>query len=215
MTQFIENGFKNKNITGVALIDLTAANDMVIHRILLDKIYNLTKDKGFAQIIKALLQHRRFYVTLGSKKSRWRRQKNGLPQGSILAPILFNIYTNAQPITPGARHFIYADDTAIAVQDNNFEGVESKLESSLKTMTTYYKNMKLKPNPMKTQICAFHLKNRLATKKLDIAWEGVKLEHTSYREYLGVTLDRSLNFKKHYVALKWKICARNTIAKIG
>jgi len=102
------------------------------------------------QILKALLQHRRFYVTLGSSKSRWRRQKNGLPQGSVLAPILFNIYTNDQPITPGARHFIYADDTVITVQDNNFEGVESKLEASLKTMTKYYQNMKLKPNPSKT-----------------------------------------------------------------
>lgn len=104
---------KRKNITGVALIDLAAAYDTVNHRILLDKIHNLTK--GFTQIIKALLQHRRFYVTLGSNKSRWRRQKNGLPQGSVLAPILFNIYTNDQPITSGARHFIYADDTAIAV----------------------------------------------------------------------------------------------------
>jgi len=113
-------------------------------------------------------------VTPGNKKNRWRRQKNGLPQSSVLAPILFNIYTNDQPITPDARHFIYADDTAIAVQDNNFEGVETKLEASLKTMTTYYKNMKLKPNPNMTQklkpnpnmtqICAFHLKNRLASR---------------------------------------------------
>lgn len=213
MTQFIENGFEKKYITGVALIDLTAAYDTVSHRILLEKIYNLTRDKGFMQIIQALLQHRRYYVTLGNKKSRWRRQKNGLPQGSVLAPILFNIYTNDQPITPDARHFIYADDTAIAVQDNNFEGVETKLESSLKTMTIYYKSMKLKPNPLKTQVCAFHLKNRLASRKLDITWEGVKLEHTPYPKYLGVNLDRSLNYKEHCVALKRKICARNTLLR--
>jgi len=132
-------------------------------------------------------------------------------QGSVLAPILFNIYTNVQPITPDARHFIYADDTAIAVQDNNFEGVETKLETSLKTMTTYNKNMKLKPNPTKTQIYAFHLKNRLASRKLDVTWEGVKLEHTPYHKYLGVTLDRSFNFKEHCDSLKRKICARNTL----
>jgi hypothetical protein len=46
MTQFIKNGFKKKYITGVALIDLTAAYDTVSHRILLEKIYNLTRDKG-------------------------------------------------------------------------------------------------------------------------------------------------------------------------
>jgi hypothetical protein len=58
MTQFIENGFEKRNITGVALIDLTAAYNMISHRILLGKIYNLTNDKGFVQIIKALFQHR-------------------------------------------------------------------------------------------------------------------------------------------------------------
>ena len=76
---------------------------------------------------------------------------------------------------------------------NNFEGVDTKLESSLKTMTTYYKSMKLKPNPLKTEVCAFHPKNRLASRNLDITWEGVKLQHTPYPKYLGVHLDRSLD----------------------
>lgn len=84
----------------------------------------------------------------------------------MLAQILLNIITNDQSITPGARNFSYADDTAITVQDNNFEGVESKLEASLKTMTKYYQNMKLKPNPTKAQICVFHLKNKLSSRKL-------------------------------------------------
>lgn len=53
ISQFIENGSEKKNITGVALIYLIAAYDTVSHRILLNKIYNLTKDKGFTQIIKA------------------------------------------------------------------------------------------------------------------------------------------------------------------
>lgn len=69
-------------------------------------------------------------------------------------------------ITSDARHFIYADDTVIAVQNNIFEGMENKSESSFKIMTTYYKSVKLKPNPTKTQICAFDLKNRLGTRRL-------------------------------------------------
>jgi hypothetical protein len=69
-------------------------------------------------------------------------------------------------------------------------------------MTTYYKSMKLKPNPLKTHVCAFHLKNRLTSRKLDITWEGVKLQHTPYPKYLGVNLDRSLNYKEHCYALK-------------
>jgi len=56
-------------------IDLTAAYDTVRFRILLDKIYNLTNDKGFTRIIKKLLQHRRFYVTLVCMKIEKRNKK--------------------------------------------------------------------------------------------------------------------------------------------
>lgn len=98
-------------------------------------------------------------------------QKNGLPRGCVLALMLFIVYMNDQLITPDARHFIFADHTMIGVQDNNFEEVQTKLESSFKTMTTYYKSLNLKPNSMKTQICTFHLKNRLAIRKLNITWK--------------------------------------------
>lgn len=81
---------------------------------------------------------RRFYVTLDlEKKSRWHLQKNGA-QGSVLAPILFNIYTNDQPIHNETRHFIYADDTAIAAQGKSFKKVEEKITSALDKQSLYY-----------------------------------------------------------------------------
>jgi len=192
---------------------------MISNRILLKKIYNLTNDTGLTQIIKALHQHKRFYVTLRSKKSRQRLQKNGLPQGNVLAPILFNIYTNNQPITPGARYSIYADDTATAIQNNNFEEVETRLKFSLKIMKTYYKQMKLKPNPTKTyenKNMRVSLEKQVqATRKIYITWGGVKIENSTYPKYLGVTLDRPLTFEEHCVVLKRKICQKYSTAKIS
>jgi len=61
-----------------------------------------------------------------------------------------------------------------SIQENNYEEVESKLEASLTDMEAYYKRMKLKFNPVKTQIRAFHLRNRQATRNLDITWERVR-----------------------------------------
>ena len=87
LTQYIEDGYEQKMITGVAFIDLTATYDTINHRILLCKINSLIGDNRLTRVIGSLLQNRRFYVTLNEKNSRWRLQKNGLPQGSILSPI--------------------------------------------------------------------------------------------------------------------------------
>jgi hypothetical protein len=69
---------------------------------------------------------------LEGKSGRWRNQNNGFPQGSVLAPMLFNIYTNDQPIPAYSRNFLYADDLAICVQGKHFPEVEQKLKSTLK-----------------------------------------------------------------------------------
>ncbi len=101
-------------------------------------------------------------------KSRWRTQKNGLPQGSALAPLLFNIYTNDQPSAPDVRRFIYADDLCLATQAPTFEEIETKLTSNLDLVKQYYEKWSLNPNPSKTEVCVFHLKNKEANRMLKV-----------------------------------------------
>jgi predicted nucleic-acid-binding protein len=90
----IETGHKEKNITGITFIDLRATYNTVNYILLLEKLYKLTDDRKLVKVVETLLRNRRFFVFLESKKSRWRTQNNGLPQGSVLAPILYNVYTN-------------------------------------------------------------------------------------------------------------------------
>jgi len=180
ITQHIENGFERKMITGAVFIDLSAAYDTVNHGILRRKIYEMTKDPSLVCIIDMLLKDRRFYVSLNGNKSRWKTQRNGLPQGSVLAPMLFNVYTNDQPICNRTKHFIYADDLALTAQGLKFEIVENALKKTLEELTRYYYTNRLKPNPTKTQVCAFHLRNRDAKRKLMIKWNGVDLEHCDH-----------------------------------
>ena len=214
LTEHIESGFENKQKTASVFVDLSAAFDTVNHNLLHKKLLKFTNgDAHLTNLISCLLNDRRFYVDLDGKKSRWHTQSNGVPQGSVLSPFLFNIYTNDQPIHPDTRSFIYADDLAIAAQGPTFEGLEATLSDALSELSIYYKRNCLKANPTKTQACAFHLNNREAGRKLRIIWEGTVLDHVENPVYLGVTLDRTLSFKRHIEKTKAKVNSRNSIIR--
>ena len=67
-------------------------------------------------------------MELYNERSRWRKQKNGLPQGSVLSHILLAIYTNDQPLHNGVRSFIYVDDLCVTAQLPSFLKVETTIE---------------------------------------------------------------------------------------
>lgn len=79
LCQHIEDNYENKNITGVVFVNLSAACDIVIHNLLLKKIYEWINDWHLIRIISSMLHNRRFAVPLNNKWSRWRNQRNGLP----------------------------------------------------------------------------------------------------------------------------------------
>lgn len=145
LIEFIKSGYENKKITGVAFIDLTVADDTIDDNLLLEKLYIYPKDYKLIRIVEINNnnnnRNRRIFVVPESKKSRWTTLKNGFSQGSILAPIFYNIYTNDQPIPTqlGAKSFISTDNITLAIQRNNFEEVESKMETSfLIDLLDYY-----------------------------------------------------------------------------
>ena len=213
LTQHIEDVYEEGMITGTAFVDLSAAYDTVNHRLLIQKLYNTTLDSQLCRVIQNLMSDRRFYVELNNERSRWRIQNNGLPQGSVLSPTLFNIYTNDQPILDGTRSFIYADDLCVTAQYPTFQEVEKQIEEALGELTHYYRSNSLRANPDKTQVTAFHLRNREAKRSLQVSWNGVDLENTDTPKYLGVTLDRTLSYKTHIHNTKMKVATRNNLLK--
>ena len=164
----------------------------------------------FSKLINEMMSDRLFQVHLNGKRSRFRTLQNGLPQGSTLSPLLFNIYTSDVPPTT-SRKFIYADDTALGVQDKGLLKCQEVLEEDLLIMSEYFKKWGLQPNPGKTEVTAFHLNNKEANQQLHIESEGVVLKHNPTPKYLGVTLDRTLTFKPHLQKLASKVRTRNSI----
>ena len=120
------------------------------------------------------------------------------------------IYTNDHPLHNVKPSFIYADDLCVTAQQPSFVEVETTIEESLSKLTQYYISNNLRANPDKTQVTAFHLRNKENVKgEME---QDRSEEHTpSYPKYLGVTLDGTLSYKQHIHNTNMKVATRNSI----
>ena len=118
-------------------VDLAAAYDTVWHGGLICKLLRLLLDRHMVQMILELVQNRSFTLTTGdSKPSRLRRLKNGVPQGSISAPLLFNIYIyDLFFIT--SKKYAYADDLALLHSSGDWKVLERTLSEDMTTLSAY------------------------------------------------------------------------------
>ena len=97
---------------------------------------------------------------------------------------------------------------------SSFKQVEKTIEEALDNLTTYYKVNSVRANPEKTQVTAFHLRNKDAKRSLKVVWNKTELENTTHPKYPGVTLDRSLSYKQHIQNTKMKVATRNNLLTI-
>ena len=127
LTQDIEDAFDAGEKAGVVLLDLSAAYDTVWLRGLHLKLLQMIPDRHMVKFIMEMLYNRSFTLnTSDGQCSRQRRLKNGVPQGSVLAPMLFNVYIHDLPVTQ-AKKYGYADDLAILLQKKSWEDIEGGL----------------------------------------------------------------------------------------
>ena len=177
------------------LVDLIAAFDTVWHRGLTCKLLRLLPDRHMEHMIMEMVSNRRFTLTTGNgQRSRLRRLKNGVAQGSVLAPLLFNIYTSDLPATI-SRKYAYAEDLSIMHADGDWLAVEGALSKDMATLGEYLQTWKLKLSTTKTVSAVFHLTNKKAKRELKVNFNNETLPFCSEPKYLGVTLDMSLTYR--------------------
>ena len=209
LTTYVENGFQQRDKTGVVFLDLTAAYATVRHKGLLIKLSKVLPYWAVS-VIELLLGQRRFRVQMGDISSSWRMQKNGLPQGSVLAATLFNLYINDLPATT-CRKFIYADDICLAHQARKIEDLNTTINTDIAKISKCCKRWRLQPSVAKTVSSTFHLHNARNYQELDIILNGERLKHDNRPTYLGVTLECTLTYKPHLRKVATKTRTRNNL----
>ena len=192
---------------------MKAAYNTVWHRGLTYKLLRLLPDKRMVRMIMELVRNRSFTLTTGdNKQTRLRRLENGVPQGSVLAPLLFNIYTYDLPLMI-SRKFAYADDLALLHSSENWKDLEGTLSQDMSTLSSCLQTWRLKLSHIKTVTAAFHLNNREAKRELKVYNNSRLLPFCPTPTYLGIKLDRSLTFRHHLVALRKKLFLRVTLLR--
>ena len=190
LTQNIEDSFEAKKKAGAIFINLTAAYDTVWHCGLSCKLLRLVPDKHMVKMIMELVRNQSFTLTTSdSKQSRLRCLKNSIPQGSVLAPLLFSVYTYDLP-SMIFRKFAYADDLALLHSSGNWKDLKGTLSQDMSTLSEYLQTWRLKLSETKMVTTAFHLNNREAKRELKVYNNGRLLPFCPTPTYLGVKLDR-------------------------
>jgi len=180
--------------TGMVLIDLQKAFDTVDHTILLDKLKNMGLDDSARNWFKSYLSERQQVVDVSGTLSSQGDISCGVPQGSILGPLLFLIYVNDMELAVNCKLLLYADDSALLVPGRDVSEIEKRLGTELNSLSTWLVDNKLSLHLGKTESILFGTKKRLRKiNKLKINCNGHEVEaHTSVK-YLGAELDQSLS----------------------
>ena len=143
LTQDIEDSFQHNQKAGVVFLDLTAAYDTVWHRGLHLKLLRIVPDRHMVGFIMEMLSNRSFVVhTSDGQRSRLRIMKNGVPQGSVLSPMMFNIYISDLPETT-SRKYGYADDLTILLRRPSWKEMEEGLDKDMTILVDYLQKRRL------------------------------------------------------------------------
>ena len=133
LTTNIKAGFQRRLKTGVALVDLSSAYNTAWRHGLLLKVARIVKCCSTMHLLSSILSSRRFRACLSDQSSSVRTLNHGLPQGSVLAPTLFNIYVSNMP-TIISNKFAYADDLALTTQGTDLTDISNTLSKDLDVM---------------------------------------------------------------------------------
>ena len=183
---------------GAIFLDLAKAFDCVNHEILLSKLsrYNIVGDVH--NWISSYLENRTQQVLYKGQLSTRGNVSIGVPQGSILGPLLFSIYINDMPsIVLTSDMSMYADDIEMHCTGNDLATVEQNLQEDLHRIESWMISSRLKFNSKKSVVMLIGSRQKIGDKSIKITVSDTQLDQVSVTRYLGVMIDSHLTWDDH------------------
>ena len=186
----------------LAALDIKKAFDCVNHNLLVNKLtHNFNFSQSSASFIENYLTNRSQTMKVNGILSTKREILTGVPQGSVLGPLLFIAFINN--LTAFENCYLFADDCLMISSGKDPSVSTLNMENSIALASNWYTANKLVLNASKTDVMT--ISKSKGTKPPNLNFQGMAFKQSDKIKYLGVTLDKNLNFKPHVKKLKQKL----------
>ena len=202
----------NGHVSGAVFLDLSAAYDLVPPDILQEKLKIYGLDRSFLNWMDDYMSMRFQAVWIDHCFSSYKPCEVGVPQGSILGPLIFLLFINDLSYVVNSDIQQYADDTTVSESNNSIQVISENLNSSCDIISMWMSQNMIKLNPDKTHILLLGTQRRLMNynDKLNVQMEGLQLEESdnSSETLLGCVIQSNLKWLKQIITLKEKFKKR-------
>ncbi len=203
VTDSWRKSIENKEFVGCVFLDLTKAFDCIDHHILLNKLSSYNFGANTLDRFRSYLSERHQYVCVNSQSSELGEGKFGVPQGSILGPLLFSLFINDLPTILRSCHIsLYADDAVIFLSHSSLDVLNETIQEEMANIGRWMLSNKLKLNLKKSVTMLIGSPQKIKDLSLNISVLGESLINVIKIKYLGVIVDNHLKWVDHINYLK-------------
>ena len=202
----------NKECCVGVFMDLSKAFDTLDHNILLNKLFHYGI-RGVAHTwFQNYLTNRCQYVTIDGENSLQMPISCGVPQGSILGPLLFLIYINdLATVSKNAFTILFADDTNNIYKSDTYENLMRIATHDLQNISDWFKANKLALNEAKTKFVIFHKPRNKPPSSFKLVLNNIDIERVEFTKFLGVLIQENLSWKHHIDYISNKVSKATAI----